>query len=206
MNNVKKGKISDLINDVNNLNKGSEYGGHLLEKSVEEFGLGRGIVVDVNNNIIGGNHITETALAKGFTDVVFVETTGNTLVVTKRIDVDKTTPEGLQKATVMGLADNQTQKINYVFDAEVSDAILTEAICEEWGVKNYDKDIDYDLLDDEDNQLLEDLQKNVKKAIQIEFEVEHFEEAQLLVKFWRGQKLYIGKYLLDKLKEEKAKL
>ena len=152
MNNVKKGKISDLITDVNNLNKGSEYGGHLLEKSVEEFGLGRGIVVDVNNNIIGGNHISETALSKGFTDVVFVETTGNTLVVTKRIDVDKTTPEGLQKATVMGLADNQTHKINYVFNADVSDAILTEAVCEEWGVKNYDKDIDFDNIESNEDR------------------------------------------------------
>ena len=153
MNNVKKGKISDLITDVNNLNRGSEYGGHLLEKSVEKFGLGRGIVVDINNNIIGGNHISETAFAKGFTDVVFVETTGNTLVVTRRIDVDKTTPEGLQKAIIMGLADNQTQKINYVFDADVSDAILTEAICEEWGIlpavdfSDKNKEIDIDQLE-----------------------------------------------------------
>jgi hypothetical protein len=46
----------------------------------------------------------------------------------------------------------------------------------------------------------------VKKAIQIEFENEHYEEAYQLVKFWREQKLYVGGFLMEKLKAEKEKL
>jgi hypothetical protein len=46
----------------------------------------------------------------------------------------------------------------------------------------------------------------VRKAIQIEFELEHYEEANELVHFWRAQKLYIGGFLMEKLKEEKDKI
>lgn len=68
-------------------------------------------------------------------------------------------------------------------------------------------DIDYSILDDDDiDDQLKDMTDGVKKAIQIEFEAEHYEEASELVKFWREQKLYIGGFLMEKLKAEKEKL
>ena len=67
-------------------------------------------------------------------------------------------------------------------------------------------DIDYSILDDEDvSGQLNDMTNGVKKAIQIEFELEHYEAAQELVKWWRKQGLYIGGFLMEKLKEEKEK-
>jgi hypothetical protein len=69
------------------------------------------------------------------------------------------------------------------------------------------KDLDYSILEDTDiGEQLSDMANSVRKAIQIEFEPEHYEEAQELVKFWREQKLYIGAFLIEKLKEEKQKL
>lgn len=81
----------------------------------------------------------------------------------------------------------------------------------EWGldVPNFDipKNLDYSILDEADiSDQLSDMASNVKKAIQIEFEAEHYEEASELVKFWREQGLYIGGFLMEKLKEEKEKL
>jgi hypothetical protein len=70
-------------------------------------------------------------------------------------------------------------------------------------------DIDYSLLDDASgglDNLVSDMADGVKKAIQIEFEAEHYEEAQALIKFWREQKMYIGGVIIEKLKEEKNKL
>lgn len=65
---------------------------------------------------------------------------------------------------------------------------------------------DYSILDGEDmSEQLDDMAGGVKKAIQIEFEPEHYEEAAELVKFWRGRELYIGGFLMEKLKEEKLK-
>ena len=46
----------------------------------------------------------------------------------------------------------------------------------------------------------------VKKAIQIEFESEHYEEATELVKFWREQGAYVGGMIMEYLKAEKDKL
>lgn len=82
---------------------------------------------------------------------------------------------------------------------------------EEWGleVPNFfnDTDLDYSILDDEEaDQQISDMAGGVKKAIQIEFESEHYDEAFELVKFWREQKLYIGGFLMEKLKSEKERL
>ena len=66
---------------------------------------------------------------------------------------------------------------------------------------------DYSVLDEEDmDGQLDDMAAGVKKAIQIEFEAEHYEEAQELVKFWRGKGGYVGMMVLEKLSAEKAKL
>jgi len=68
-------------------------------------------------------------------------------------------------------------------------------------------DIDYSILDNDDvDKQLKEMTDGVKKAIQIEFEAEHYEEAYELVKFWREQKLYVGGFLMEKLKAEKDKL
>lgn len=79
----------------------------------------------------------------------------------------------------------------------------------DWGldIPQFAKDVDYSILDDNDiNEQLNEMSSGVKKAIQIEFEAEHYEEASELVKFWREQQLYIGGFLMEKLKEEKQKL
>jgi hypothetical protein len=79
----------------------------------------------------------------------------------------------------------------------------------EWGldVWQQEQEVDYSLLDDEDvDSELSDMANGVKRAIQIEFEKEHYEEAFELVKFWREQDAYVGKMLMDYLKAEKEKL
>ena len=80
---------------------------------------------------------------------------------------------------------------------------------DDWGldVPTYIDDIDYSILDGEDlEDQLNAMTDGVKKAIQIEFEAEHYEEAYELVKFWRQKELYIGGFIMEKLKDEKEKL
>ena len=79
----------------------------------------------------------------------------------------------------------------------------------EWGLDVWqpDEDVDYSILDEEDvDDQLQDMADGVKKAIQIEFEPDHYDEAYELVKFWRDQSAYVGKMILDFLKSEKNKL
>jgi ParB-like chromosome segregation protein Spo0J len=80
---------------------------------------------------------------------------------------------------------------------------------DDWGlnVPEFSTDIDYSILDDEDlaDDLL-DMANGVKKAIQIEFEAEHYESAYELVKFWREREAYVGGMIMEYLKAEKEKL
>jgi ParB-like chromosome segregation protein Spo0J len=80
---------------------------------------------------------------------------------------------------------------------------------QDWGLDlpTFDKDVDYSLLDDFDvSDELDDLTNGVKKAIQIPFDLEHYEEAQELYKFWREKGAYVGGLFLEKLRDEKNKL
>jgi ParB-like chromosome segregation protein Spo0J len=80
---------------------------------------------------------------------------------------------------------------------------------ESWGLDlpNFAAEVDYSILDDEDvSGQLNDMTDGVKKAIQIEFEAEHYDQAYELVKFWRDQKAYVGGMIMEYLKEEKEKI
>lgn len=80
----------------------------------------------------------------------------------------------------------------------------------EWGLDVWKApaEVDYSILDgaDEMDNLISDMANGVKKAIQIEFEAEHYEEGYELVKFWRERKAYVGGMIMEYLKEEKEKL
>ena len=79
----------------------------------------------------------------------------------------------------------------------------------EWGLDVWqpETDVDYSILDEEDlSDELQDMTDGVKKAIQIEFEAEHYEEASELVKFWRDSGAYIGGMIMEYLKSEKEKI
>jgi hypothetical protein len=66
---------------------------------------------------------------------------------------------------------------------------------------------DYSVLEDKEmSDQLDEMALGVKKAIQIEFEAEHYEDAQELVKFWRSQGAYIGMMLIEKMRSEKQKI
>ena len=128
--------ISDLIPDDKNFNKGNEFGESLIEKSFNKFGAGRSVLIDKNNRLIAGNKSTEKFSAQGGQKVVIIETDGDTLVAVKRNDIDLDSDVGRE----MALADNASAKANIVFDAELIEAQVGEAVAEEWVVHGDVKD------------------------------------------------------------------
>jgi len=96
--------ISELRFDDKNFNDHTEYGMSLLEKSLRDFGAGRSILIDKNNNIIAGNGIIEAAGNIGLEDMKIVETTGDKIVAVKRTDIELDSREGRGLA----MADNAT--------------------------------------------------------------------------------------------------
>ena len=73
-----------------------------VEASLRELGAGRSIVVDRDGVVIGGNAVYEQALKLGI-PVREVETSGDELIVVRRIDLATDDP----KRKALALADNQ---------------------------------------------------------------------------------------------------
>jgi len=200
-------KLKDLIPDNKNFNKGTEYGNSLIEKSLRKFGAGRSILIDKNNRIIAGNKTIENAAAIGLEDLQIVESDGTKIIAVKRTDIDLDSKAGRELA----LADNATAKANIDWDIETTFEVANEFGFDagEWGINNFEtaSEVDYSILDDEDvSKQLEEMTNGVKKAIQIEFEAEHYEQAYELVKFWRERNAYVGGMIMEYLKEEKNKI
>lgn len=79
----------------------------------------------------------------------------------------------------------------------------------DWGLDVWQKpvDIDYSILDEAElSNEINDMANGVMKAIQIEFEPDHYQEAYDIIKFWREQDAYVGKMILDFLKQEKENI
>lgn len=130
---VEQAKLSDLVPDDKNFNRGTQFGQHLIEKSLRELGAGRSILLDKNNRIIAGNKTTENAAAIDMEDVIIVESDGSKLVAVKRTDIDLDSEQGRQLA----LADNATSAANLDWDEDELQRMQQELDNfnpEDWGV------------------------------------------------------------------------
>lgn len=108
-------KVTDLIQDSKNANRGTERGRYMLQRSLEKLGAGRSILLDKNGRIIAGNKTAETAVDIGLEDVVIVRTDGTKLVAVLRKDLDLDNGDG--KARELAYADNRTAQVDIAFDA-----------------------------------------------------------------------------------------
>jgi ParB-like chromosome segregation protein Spo0J len=190
-----KVKISEVKSNPNNPRIIKDDKFQKLVKSIKEFPEMlniRPIVVNADMVVLGGNMRLKACKEAGIKEVAIIK-------------ADDLTDEQ-QKQFII--------KDNVGFgewDWENLANQWNENDLAEWGLDipsfNVSKDLDYSILDEADiSDQLSEMTSNVKKAIQIEFEAEHYEEASELVKFWREQGLYIGGLLMEKLKEEKERL
>lgn len=137
-------KISDLKFDDKNFNKHTQAGMGLLEKSLKEFGAGRSILIDKDNNIIAGNGIIEAAGQAGFEKVKIVETTGDEIVAVKRTDVSLKSQMGRE----MALADNATAAADLEWDKDTIGEFFEPEDVEKWNI-DLDWESDSEVVEDE---------------------------------------------------------
>jgi hypothetical protein len=124
---IKTVDIRTLKPHARNANKGTERGAIQLDKSIKKLGLGRSTVVDKNDMTIAGNHVTQAAAEAGIKKAIVVETTGDTLVVVKRTDLDLSDPND-KRAVELAIADNRVSETNYELDAEMLKAEIEEGL------------------------------------------------------------------------------
>lgn len=186
---------SDLIPYARNSRVHSEMQVNQIASSIKEFGFRNPVLVDGENGIIAGHGRVLAAMKLNIQTIPTIECS----------DLTDT-----QKRAYI-IADNKIA-LNASWDEEMLMLEIEDfrAVGMDTDILGFDEselkknNIDYSVLDDAnlDHQLT-DMANGVKKAIQIEFEPQHYAEAQELVKYWRDQGAYVGYMIMTYLKEQK---
>lgn len=125
-------KLTELKQDESNYNKHTQFGMSLLEKSIRKFGFVEAGLISEDDVICSGNARQETAVSIGMEDVQIIDIDGTKPVYLRK----KGLKSGSNEFKELGLALNAVGKANVVFDAELIEAELGEAVCEEWGIES----------------------------------------------------------------------
>ena len=190
---IKQVNINEVLTNPNNPRTIKDDKFKKLVKSIKEFPQmleKRAIVVDEAMMVLGGNMRLKACKDAGIKKVW--------------VDVAEGWTEEQKKEFIV--------KDNVGFGDWDWDAIANEweeDKLDDWGLDVWqpEDDVDYSILDDDDlTDQLKEMTEGVRKAIQIEFEADHYDEAADLVRFWRSKDAYVGKMILDFLKSEKEKL
>lgn len=162
-----------------------------LLKSIKEFPKMlelRPLVVDENMIVLGGNMRLKACIEAGIKKVP----------VLYAKDLSEKEKERFIIADNVGFGDWNWEQLNKEWKAEELN---------DWGLAVWsdDEELDYSILDDDEDLdgKAEGMKVDVKRAIMIEFESEHYSEATDLIKWFRGQDAYIGALLIEKLRSEK---
>jgi len=189
---MEKVKISKVIPNENNPRFIKDHKFKKLVKSIQDFPEMlklRPIVVNKDMVVLGGNMRLKACKEAGLKEVYILK-------------ADELTEQQQREFIV---------KDNVGFGEWDWDILANEwdnQQLKEWGMDVWqpEEEVDYSILDDDDlSEDLNDMTSGVKKAIQIPFELEHYEEASELVKFWRNEKAYVGGMIIEYLKSEKEK-
>ena len=124
-------KLTDLLPDTNNFNKHSAFGMGLLEKSMQQHGFMEAGVISEDGVIISGNARQETAVNIGLEDIQIIDTDGKRAIYLRATGVNS----GTKEFSELALKLNATAKANIILDAELIEAELGVAVCEEWGIE-----------------------------------------------------------------------
>lgn len=176
----------------------SDYQINQIKKSILHFGFINPVLIN-GNNIVAGHGRTRAAKELGLTEI-------------PAIDVSNLSEEQLRAYVI---ADNKIAQ-NAEWDKELLMMEL-DALKEldfDVSILGFDlseieiKNIDYSVLDNEDEieEKLDSLERETRRAIEIVFEEQDYQEAYELFKFWKQQGAYLGQMVMQYLKDEKNKL
>ena len=112
-----------LTTDSMNANRGTVRGRGMVERSLQQYGAGRSILVDRNGVAIAGNTTLETAQALGI-PVQVIESDGRTLYAIQRTDLDLDDP----RARELAIADNRTSEAGLDWNPEVLQAFIDDGL------------------------------------------------------------------------------
>lgn len=186
-------KAVDLTPYENNSRTHSKEQVDQIVESIKEFGFTNPILVDEKGGIIAGHGRLEAAQRLSLEEVPTI------------------TLEGLSEAQKRAyvIADNKLAlNAGWDMDALIAELEFLQSVDFDIALTGFDSlpeledEIDLSLLDEASDA---DVTDGVKKAIMVDFELEHYEEAYELFKWWRAEGAYVGYMILGHLRKEKEK-
>lgn len=112
--------IKDLKPDTRNARKHTPRNTGMIERSLNEVGAARSIVIDEENNILAGNGTIEAAAAAGIERVQVIDADGETIIAVRRSGLTK------EQKQRLALYDNRTAEL-----AEWDTTVLAEILEEQ---------------------------------------------------------------------------
>lgn len=189
--------VDSIVLDPANARLHPEKNLEAIKGSLARFGQQKPILVcRANRIVIAGNGTLTAARELGWADIRVRWT-------------DLSGPE----ATAYALADNRTSEL-----AEWDFSVLGTQLksLTDYGIEIGDfgfeandfnlPEPDYGTMNSEPDPDFEGMRDGVKKAIQVEFNLEDYDEAFAIIKFWRERGAYVGEMIISLLKAEKEKL
>lgn len=162
-----------------------------LLKSITEFPKMlelRPLVVDENLMVLGGNMRLKACIEAGLKKIPVLHAK----------DLSEEEKNRFIIADNVGFGDWNWEQLNEEWKQDD---------LKDWGLAVWGEteELDYSILDDEEgvDNVVDRMEGDVKKAIQIDFDKEHYDEAVELVKFFRGRDAYVGAMIIEKLRAEK---
>tara|TARA_R110002153_G_scaffold248667_1_gene404872 strand:+ start:16 stop:612 length:597 start_codon:yes stop_codon:yes gene_type:complete len=195
---IKYKSTGEIIPYINNSRTHSERQVQQVAASIKEFGFTNPILIDEQDGIIAGHGRLQAAQMLLLDKVPTITLEGLTeaqrkayVIADNKLALNSGWDDELLKVEIQALSDSQ-------FDLGVLG----------WDVlPDFKDDVDYSILDDDElDSDLSDMTDGVKRAIQIEFESQDYDEAAELIKFWRSEGAYVGGLIVDYFRKEKAKL
>tara|TARA_R110002020_G_scaffold118235_1_gene270349 strand:+ start:118 stop:735 length:618 start_codon:yes stop_codon:yes gene_type:complete len=180
-----------------------------LVKSVKELPQMldmRPIIVDEKRTILGGNMRYRACVEAGLKEVPVFEYTKKHHKTTDAFKLHKKTYEETCQEIVV--------KDNVSFgewDWDILGNDYSFNLLDEWSVDlpsgMFREEPDYSILENENfDEELDTMEKDVRRALQIPFEAKDYEEAKELYRLLVGKGAYVGGLLLDLLRLEKDSL
>lgn len=188
---------ADLIPYARNSRTHSDIQVGQIAASIREFGFRVPVLIDGENGIIAGHGRVLAALKLGLDEVPTVDGSDMSEVQRKMYVIadNKIALNAGWDEDILMLEIEDLRGMGADIDLLAFDPSEIQG-----------NQVDYSVLEDEDvDGEVDDLAKGVKKAIQIEFDIDDYAEAQELIKWWREQGAYVGGLIIGHLRKEKNK-
>jgi len=197
---VKYLSINDLVPYANNPRTHTDNQVTQVASSIKEFGFNNPILIDEGKGVIAGHGRLAAAKKLGLETVPTITLTGLTEAQRKAYVIadNKLTENSRWDYDLLSIEIERLKELDF----ELSELGFSEVELE--GICNSEPDMS--ILAELDDEELDQFEGDVKRAIQIEFESEHYNEAQELIKFWRENEAYVGYMVIEHLRAEKQKL